>query len=135
MMRLLRLFRPLWAAAGPLGRRGERFAEGYLKRRGYRILRRGYTVGRDEADLVAVDPDGRTLVIVEVKTRRRAAPPPEASLTRAKQYRLARLADRMRLKEPAFRNRPLRFDAVSIVWPIDGDPQVRHFVDAFESPW
>ncbi len=131
---MIRLLRRLFAAGGPLGRRGERFAERYLKRRGYRILRRGWRAGRDEADLVAVDPDGRTLVIVEVKTRRSDAPPPEASIGRTKQYRLSRLADRL-LKEPAMRGRPLRFDAVAIVWPADGEPEVRHYVDAFECPW
>ena len=26
-------------------------------------------------------------------------------------------------------------DAVAIVWPPDGDPEVRHYEDAFESPW
>ena len=131
---MIGLLRRLLAGAGPLGRRGERLAARFLRRRGYRILRRGYTAGRDEADLVAVDPDGRTLVIVEVKTRATDAPPPEAGIGPAKQYRLARLAERL-LKEPAFRDRPLRFDAVSIVWPPQGEPQVRHFRDAFESPW
>ena len=131
---MIGLLRRLFAGGGALGQRGERLAEGYLKRRGYRILRRGYTAGRDEADLVAVDPDGRTLVIVEVKTRRSDAPPPEANINRTKQYRLARLADRL-LREPSLRDCPLRFDAVSIVWPADGVPQVRHFQDAFEAPW
>jgi putative endonuclease len=131
---MMGLLRRLLAAAGPLSLRGERCAERHLARRGYRVLRRRWRAGSDEADLVAVDPDGRTLVIVEVKTRRAAAPPPEASIGRAKERRLARLAERL-LREPALRGRPLRFDAVAIVWPRGGEPRVRHIRDAFDCPW
>ena len=99
-----------------------------------RILHRGLTVGHDEADLVAVDPDGRTLVIVEVKTRAADVPGPEAGLTRDKQFRLARLASRLQERSP-FRGHPIRIDAVAIVWPPDGDPDIRHYEDALESPW
>ena len=75
-----------------LGRRGERRAARFLRRRGYRILHRNLTIGRDEADLVALDPDGRTIVIVEVKTRSSDYLAPEVKINRDKQYRLARLA-------------------------------------------
>jgi putative endonuclease len=113
-----------------LGDRGERLAARWLSRRGFRILHRKLTIGRDEADLVAVDPDGRTLVIVEVKTRATDAPGPEAGLTRAKGSHLARLASRLQEKRE-FRGHPIRLDAVAIVWPPDGDPEVRHYEDAF----
>ena len=114
----------------PLGERGERLAARWLKRRGYRILYRNLVVGWDEADLVAVDPDGRTLVIVEVKTRASEAPGPEWGLTAKKGETLARLAARLQ-QRPEFRDHPVRFDAVAIVWPRDGEPEVRHYEDAF----
>jgi len=113
-----------------LGDRGERLAARWLKRRGYRILHRKLTIGRDEADLVAVDPEGRALVIVEVKTRRRDAPPPEAGLTRAKHSRLARLAARLQERRE-YRDMQIRFDAIAIVWPEGAKPDVRHYPDAF----
>jgi putative endonuclease len=132
MRRLLRLLRR--GSGGALGERGERLAARWLARRGYRILHRRYTVGHDEADLIAVDPGGRTLVIVEVKTRTADVPGPEAGITRDKRFRLARLASRLH-ERPEFHDHAIRFDAVAIVWPRDGDPDIRHYEDAFESPW
>ena len=50
-----------------LGRRGERLAERYLKRQGYRLLKRNYRTPFGEADLVF--RHGDEVVFVEVKTR------------------------------------------------------------------
>ena len=70
------------------------------------------------------------MVIVEVKTRAADVPGPEAGLTRDKRFRLARLASRLQ-ERPRFRDHPVRIDAVAIVWPHVGDPEVRHYEDAF----
>ncbi len=53
--------------AARLGRRGERVAERYLRRKGLRILARNVRSGVGEIDLVALDDD--TLVFVEVRSR------------------------------------------------------------------
>ena len=50
-----------------LGYLGERAAERFLRRCGYKIVARGSRLPSGELDLVAVD--GRTVVFVEVKTR------------------------------------------------------------------
>ena len=118
---------------GALGDRGERLAARWLKRRGYRIVHRKLTVGSDEADLVAVDPDGETVVIVEVKTRAESEPGPEIAINRDKQLKLVRLAGRL-LQNPEYENHPIRFDAMAIIWPKGGKPEVRHYQGAFESP-
>ncbi|MCH6552086.1 MAG: YraN family protein [Planctomycetes bacterium] len=130
----LRGFRRRLEGVMSLGDRGERLAARWLSRRGYRILHRNYTLGRDEADLIALDPDGETIVIVEVKTRSHPHASPEWSLGRDKGYRLARLAARLD-GVPEFRDRPVRIDAVAIVWPESKEPQVRHYEAAFESPY
>ena len=96
----------------PLGRRGERAAEKYLKRNGYRIVARNFRASGAEIDLVAID--GETLVFVEVKTRRsRAAGAPEESVDARKQLRMRRAAEafsvRYRVGE-----RELRFDIVAV---------------------
>ena len=117
-----------------LGKRGEQLAARWLKKQGYRILQRNLPVGDDEADLVALDPDQRTIVIVEVKTRAADTPIPEASVTRTKQFRLSRLASQLQ-KRREYRHRPFRFDAIAIVWPSGGEPIIRHHPGAFESPW
>ncbi len=113
-----------------LGDRGERLAARWLSRRGYRILHRNLTIGRDEADLVVVDPTGKALVIVEVKTRSSAAPPPEAAMTPQKQLHLERFAARLQCRGE-YRGLPVRIDAIAIVWPDGGTPEVRHYKDAF----
>src|SRR6476620_6619518 len=57
-------------AAHELGRRGERLAGRYLKRRGYKVLYRNYRAsGGGEIDLVCRERATNTLVFVEVKTR------------------------------------------------------------------
>ncbi len=119
-----------------LGARGERAAERFLKQRGFRILERNLSVGDDEADLVALDPDGRTIVVVEVKTRRDDGIAPEASVHKVKQHRLTRLAMRLQ-KQERFRDRPFRFDAIAVVWPAHAkaEPVIRHIPGAFESRW
>ena len=50
-----------------LGKQGERLAEQYLKKQGYRLIKRNYTTPYGEADLVFLDGD--EIVFVEVKTR------------------------------------------------------------------
>ena len=124
----------LLGSGAALGARGERLAARWLRRRGYRIVQRNLRVGRDEADLVAIDPDGVTVVIVEVKTRAADAPAPEESLDEKKRFRLARLAARLQ-QTPGYADRPVRLDAIAIVWPSSGEPEVRHYVAAFESPF
>ena len=74
-----------------LGDQGERLAERYLRRQGMKIVGRQVRVGGGELDLVAVE--GRTVVFVEVKTRRSAETGhPLEAVTRAKQGRIVRAA-------------------------------------------
>jgi putative endonuclease len=76
----------------PLGRRGERAAEKYLRRNGYRIVARNFRAAGAEIDLVAMD--GETLVFVEVKTRRsRISGAPEEAVDERKQTRMRRAAE------------------------------------------
>ena len=106
------------AARGPwnllFGGRGERAAARFLRRRGFRILLRGYRTTRGEIDLVA--RDGETLVFVEVKTRSRGMP--AEAVTPEKQRRLT-LAALHFLKRHGLLDRPrevpCRFDVVAIV--------------------
>ena len=50
------------------GKAGEDLAVRYLKKKGYKVLERNYTCPVGEIDIVA--RDGKTIVFVEVKTRR-----------------------------------------------------------------
>src|SRR5438132_14330165 len=96
-----------------LGEEGERAAARFLEARGYRILERNYRTRRGEIDLIA--EDGRILVFVEVKVRlddRFGGP--AAAITRAKQARIARLAQQY-LAWRGVGDRTWRFRAV-LVW-------------------
>src|ERR1700676_3771945 len=97
------------------GTRSERAAARFLKRLGYRILKRNYSCPHGEIDLVALD--SKCLVFVEVRSTNsddtdRAA----ASVDAVKQQRLTRLAlhflRKYRLLESA-----ARFDVLAISWP------------------
>ena len=101
---------------GALGRRGESLAARYLRRRGYRVLERNVRLPYGEVDLVCLAPDRRTIVFVEVKTRRMGdgdRPPPEASVTAGKRRRLVRLADGL-ARGRDWTERPLRIDVVAV---------------------
>ncbi|MFH1207796.1 MAG: YraN family protein [Patescibacteria group bacterium] len=52
-----------------LGQRGEALAEEYLTSRRYCVIDRHWHGRYGEIDLVASDPEAKTLVFVEVKTR------------------------------------------------------------------
>ena len=115
-----------------LGQRGERAAAKYLKRKGYKIVAHGSRLRPGELDLVAVDD--RTVVFVEVKTRRsdQFGNPAEA-VNLQKQRRLTRLAVTY-LKRYGLLEYPARFDVVAIVWPEDQRrPLIEHFENAFEA--
>ncbi|HEX4106830.1 MAG TPA: YraN family protein [Solirubrobacteraceae bacterium] len=102
-----------------LGALGERLAAEHLERRGFVIVERNHRTARGEIDLIA--HDGRTLVFVEVKTRRAGSGPPLESVGPRKQRRVRRLAAQW-LSETASRPRfrELRLDAIGVVVDSDG---------------
>ena len=115
----------------PLGKRGERAAARYLKRRGYKILAQGDRLLPGELDLVALDRD--TVVFVEVKTRRSAeAGHPAEAVTAAKQRRLTRLAVTF-LKRHGLLEHRARFDVIAVTWPEGQRPTIEHFPNAFDA--
>lgn len=113
-----------------LGERGERVAARYLRRRGYKIVARRHRSRYGEFDVIAVD--GRTVVFVEVKTRRTdggIAPAEAVDLTRRR--RMTRAANAF-LKSHALLECPARFDIIEVIWPEDARrPTIRHHENAF----
>ena len=119
--------RNLWSRL--LGDRGERAAARYLRRRGLRVLARGYRTRYGEIDLIA--RDGDTLVFVEVKARRRGVP--AEAVTAEKQRRIT-LAALHFLRRYGLLEVRCRFDIVAIVWPDGrGEPEIQHIPNAFEA--
>ena len=116
----------------PLGRRGEAAAERFLRRLGYKIVGRRDRDALGELDLVAVD--GRTVVFVEVKTRRthRAGHPAEA-VDLKKQQHITRRALAFLKRHDLFEY-SARFDVVAVTWPAGRRrPVIEHVRHAFEA--
>jgi len=115
-----------------LGQRGEAAAARFLEKKGYVIVARSNRMRHGELDLVAVDQ--RTVVFVEVKTRRsHDAGHPADAVDEDKQRRLTHLA-LIYLKRHHLLECPARFDVVAITWPDDGcEPVIEHYVNAFSA--
>lgn len=105
-----------------LGRLGEQIALRYLQQQGYTVVARNWRCAegavRGEVDLVALDH--ATLVICEVKTRRRAdVDEALEAVTPIKQRRLRRLAGAYVAGLPQ-RPAELRIDVIGVSWPPAG---------------
>jgi putative endonuclease len=126
-----------WAKARrpkSLGLLGERAAEKFLKRKGYKIVARNLRMRGGELDLVAVD--GRTIVFVEVKTRRsHDAGTPAEAIDARKEAHMTRAA-MLFLKRHSLEGYSCRFDVVAITWRDKSkQPQIEHFINAFEAAY
>jgi len=112
------------------GIRGEEEAARFLARCGYAILDKNVRTRAGEIDLVA--KEGKTLVFVEVKTRKDlAGDPPQAAVNTRKQNRLGKLAHGY-LKLRRLREMPCRFDVVAVIVNEEGGVKaIRHIPNAF----
>lgn len=121
-----------------LGRKGEQAAAAYLVSQGFRIIQTNVVLAAGEADLIALDPDQETYVIVEVKTRARrsgqplqsALTPPEAAITAHKRSKLRQIAAHLKRTNHWTRT---RVDVIAIEQIEDGgQPRlvIRHHRDA-----
>ena len=112
-----------------LGKEGEKIAERYLQKKGYKLVERNYRCSSGEVDLIVLDR--RVIVFVEVKTRsdHRFGTPLEA-VARGKQQKMIRTAQYF-LNAKGLHQREARFDVVGISWP-GGEPVVEHIENAFE---
>ncbi|MFQ5585944.1 MAG: YraN family protein [Thermodesulfobacteriota bacterium] len=112
-----------------LGKRGEEVAADLLKMAGYRVIERNFRCRGGEVDIVALD--GKTIVFVEVKTRRsKEFGPPKLAVDGRKQRQLVKAALTY-LKEKRLLNTAARFDVVGIVVRDDGH-EVEHIKNAFD---
>ncbi len=117
------------------GKRGERAAERFLKKRGMKIVAAGYSNHIGEIDLVAVEKTRteKTVVFVEVKTRGSDAQGlPVEAVDQHKQRQIVQTA-LVFLRQHELLESRFRFDIVSVMWPEDvRHPEITHFPDAFQ---
>jgi putative endonuclease len=116
-----------------IGRRGEALAAAHLERLGYRVLARNHRTRFGELDLVLTTEDERTIVFVEVKTRRLGSGAPWDSLHDGKRGQVRAMGAAW-LND--VRDRPwaaeLRFDAVGVTLDDRGElVRLDHLEGAF----
>jgi len=121
------------AATQALGERGERIAEEWLVRAGWRIVSRRFRSGHRDIDLVAErDAEvGRTIAFVEVKTRVSGSyGGPLGAVHWRKQRELARAArdwmGRFRRQGENY-----RFDVIAVTYGTGVEPEILHLENAF----
>jgi len=118
-----------WLRRKRLGSQGEDAAATFLRKSGVRILARNFTCPQGEIDLIGLHE--ATIVFFEVKTRRSSqAADPEANIGPVKQQQLTRVASAW-LAKNRYPQTAYRFDAVAVIWPENGPPQVRWTMQAF----
>jgi putative endonuclease len=104
-----------------LGRLGEDLALAHLERLGYALVARNHRTRYGELDLVVFD--GRTLVFVEVKTRRASGSGrgPWEALHERKRRQVRRMSAAFLLEvTDRPRSAELRFDAIGVVIDAKG---------------
>ena len=95
-----------------LGQAGEKMAEVFLRKQGYRILARNYQTLYGEIDLIA--REARETVFIEVRTKRgKSFGTPIESLTRNKISHWEKSAAAYLQKSGEF-DQPIRFDFVGV---------------------
>ncbi len=111
-----------------LGRWGEEEAARFLRRLGMKIVERNLRTPVGEIDIVA--RQGKTLIFVEVKTRRSDAfGTPQEAVGPAKQRQIIRAAQ-WYLGDGRGRGLQPRFDVVAVYPDLNG-ARLEHIADAF----
>ena len=112
-----------------LGREGERIAERFLTKKGYKLVERNYRCAAGELDLIVLDQ--RVIVFVEVKTRTGMGYGTALEAVEARKQRKMIYAAQFFLNAKKLSQREARFDVIGISWP-GTEPQVEHIENAFE---
>lgn len=119
-----------------MGARGEKSAQDYLKKCGYKILETNFcnTLGRRIGEIDIIAKDGDEIVFVEVKTRkisRSGSQLPEENITASKLYKLNKAASFYLSKNKLF-NASYRFDAIVLLADPENDTAtLRHLKNIF----
>jgi putative endonuclease len=121
----------------PLGARGEKSAEAYLRKIGYKIIKTNFsnTQGRRIGEIDIIAKDGNELVFLEIKTRTFSSleniPLPEESITPAKLHKLNKIAS-FYIAENRLFGVPYRFDAITLTANTQkGRAALRHLKNIF----
>jgi putative endonuclease len=124
--------RRMTSVASRRGNAAERLAAEYLAARGITVVARNVRCRGGEIDLLCLD--GAVLAVIEVRQRARARfGGALASVTPAKQRKIARAARYVLQTSVELRGRLMRFDVIGIEGLPDGAHEVCWIKDAFRA--
>jgi len=114
------------------GELGEEVAANFLISHGYRILERNFRCKGGEVDIIARDPEDKSLVFIEVKARRGLSyGVPQLAVTPFKQRQISKAALTW-LSKNRLHDTNARFDVIAILLHTDGQHTIDHIINAFE---
>jgi putative endonuclease len=123
---------PLPSDNTSVGSLGEEIASSHLTACGYRILERNFRCRGGEVDIIARDPVDKSLVFIEVKTRRGLTyGVPQLAVTPFKQRQISKAALTW-LSKNRLHDTNARFDVIAILLHTDAAHSIEHIKNAFE---
>ena len=117
------------------GNIGERLAEKYLKKSGYKILKRNYVAENSEIDLIVKSKD--TVVFVEVKSRNVGTTDtylsrPAEAVNPKKQQGIIKAASYFLSCNYEYRGYRVRFDVVEVYQSGRKSEKINHLINTFD---
>jgi len=123
---------PLTIGNKKTGELGEEVAANFLIARGYRILECNFRCKGGEVDIIARDPEDKSLVFIEVKARRGLSyGVPQLAVTPFKQRQISKAALTW-LSKNRLHDTNARFDVIAILLHTDGQHAIDHIKNAFD---
>lgn len=114
-----------------IGKQGEDFTCKFLEAKGYELVAKNFRYQRAEVDLIYKNEVSKTLVFVEVKTRRsKTFGEPEESVTEAKQAQLIKSAQGFLMDNEQYNDYEKRFD-VAAIFIQNGKEKMNYIENAF----
>jgi putative endonuclease len=114
------------------GDQGEEIASAFLIARGFRIVERNFRCTGGEVDIIARDPGNKSLVFVEVKSRRSMTyGVPQLAVTPFKQRQISKAALTWIARNNQH-DQNARFDVIAILLDAGGRHTVEHIINAFD---
>lgn len=111
---------------------GEEMAANFLISRGYRIVEQNFRCKGGEVDIIAQDPGDKSLLFIEVKTRRGLSyGVPQLAVTPFKQRQISKAALTW-LGKNRMHDQNARFDVIAILLHTDGQHAIDHIKNAFD---
>lgn len=109
-----------------LGKKYENMALYYLKMQKYKVLARNFSCPAGELDIIALDPETKYIVFVEVKYRATNAFGRPIEAVTPEKVRKIKLTSQVFLKLKGWLDRNYRYDVIEII-----DDELRHVVNSF----